>query len=364
MSEGFIPQMCPLFGSEERDAVAAYMDSGGFVTEFKKTEEFEDAIASFTGAKHCVVVNNGTISLTLAALALDIGPGDEVIVPNYTMIATPNSLKLIGAVPVFVDVNPNTLILDLNLVRQAITSETKGICLVLANGRYPSDGIEQFEELAEEFGLTLIEDAAQSLGSRYPDGRHIGRAGKIGSFSFSAPKIISTGQGGALITDDDDISNKLRRLKDFGRASGGNDLHDSIGFNFKFTDLQACVGLEQMKKLENRITRKKEIWSIYNELLEPQENVTLFDHSIEYTAPWFIDCLVKDREGLISFLKGKGVGSRAMYPPIHAQNCYGQDGSFPVSENIGEKGLWLPSYSHLLDSEIESVCASIAAFYK
>ena len=138
---------------------------------------------------------------------------------------------------------------------------------VSANGRYPASEITQFEKLAEENNIILIEDAAQSLGSFYPDGRHIGCAGRVGSFSFSAPKIISTGQGGALITSDDELARKLRRLKDFGRSGGGNDIHDSIGYNFKFTELQACLGVEQMNKLEWRIRRKKDIYSLYKQKL-------------------------------------------------------------------------------------------------
>ena len=231
-------QMRPLFGKEEKRAIAEYMDEDGFITEYRRTERFESMIAEFTGAKHCIVVNNGTISLTLSALASGIEQGDEVIVPNYTMVATPNSVKMFGASPIFVDVESDTLCLDIDLVRQAITSKTKAIMLVAANGRYPQSGIESFELLAKQKGLILLEDAAQGLGSYYPDGRHIGRAGLIGSFSFSAPKIISTGQGGALITDCDDTAEKLRRLKDFGRSEGGNDIHESIGFNFKFTEIK------------------------------------------------------------------------------------------------------------------------------
>ena len=158
------------------------MDEDGFITEYEKTAYFEKLIASYTGVKHCVVVNNGTISLTLAAMAAGVQTGDEVIVPNYTMVATPNSLKLIGAKPVFVDVEPDTLCLDIDLVRKAITSKTKAIILVSANGRYPSSGISSFEKLCFDEKIILIEDAAQSLGSSYSDGRHIGSVGVVGSF--------------------------------------------------------------------------------------------------------------------------------------------------------------------------------------
>lgn len=272
----FIMQMRPHFGVEEKKAITEYMDEDGFITEFKRTEKFENMIAEYTGAKNCVVVNNGTISLTLAAIASGVKQGDEVIVPNYTMVATPNSVKIFGATPVFVDVEPVTLCLDINLVRQSITSKTKAIILVSANGRYPKAGIKEFESLAKEKELILIEDSAQSLGSFYPDGRHIGRAGLVGSFSFSAPKIISTGQGGALITDDDEIAYKIRRLKDFGRSGGGNDIHDTIGFNFKFTELQACIGIEQMKKLTQRVDRKKEIFKQYEAQLSDVKAIKLF----------------------------------------------------------------------------------------
>ena len=181
----FIHQMEPWIGKEEKEALVQYMESGGWVTEFQKTNTFETTIKAFTGSKHCIVVNNGTISLSLAALACGIGPGDEVIVPNYTMIATPNALKLIGASPVFVDVEAETLCLDFHLLESAVTTKTKAIILVTANGRYPNIDINKFETFCKNNRLILIEDAAQSLGSFFPDGRHMGCVGKVGSFSFS-----------------------------------------------------------------------------------------------------------------------------------------------------------------------------------
>lgn len=360
----FIMQMRPLFGEEEKKAICEYMDEEGFITEFKRTEQFEQMIAEYTGAKHCVVVNNGTISLTLAAMAVGVQAGDEVIVPNYTMIATPNSVRMFGAVPIFVDVEPETLCLDIEKVKQALTSKTRAIMLVSANGRYPKVGISAFEELARERNLLLIEDSAQSLGSFYPDGRHIGRAGLVGSFSFSAPKIISTGQGGALITDDDAVAAKLRRLKDFGRSGGGNDIHDSIGYNFKFTELQACIGIEQMKKLPARVERKKEIWHRYAENLTGVSGIKLFDHDLERTSPWFIDSLVENREGLIAHMKAAGIGTRVMYPPINRQIAYQMAGEHTISNLIGEKGLWLPSAVQLSDQEIDRICDAIRGFYR
>ncbi len=360
----FIMQMRPWFGDEEKKAICDYMDEDGFITEFKRTEKFEQMICEFTGVKHCIVVNNGTISLTLAAMAAGIKAGDEVIVPNYTMVATPNSVKMFGASPIFVDVEPDTLCLDIEKVESAITSKTKGIMLVSANGRYPRSGVKAFEDLCNDKGILLIEDSAQSLGSFYPDGRHIGAAGTVGSFSFSAPKIISTGQGGALITNNDKVAKKIRRLKDFGRSGGGNDIHDTIGYNFKFTELQACIGIEQMKKLPFRVERKKEILKLYKDLLKNVEQISLFDQDLVNTTPWFIDSIVENRELLINYLKDKGIGTRVMYPPINKQLAYNLEEDHPVSNLIGEKGLWLPSATQLSDEDVIHVCNNIKQFYK
>ena len=357
-------QMEPWFGEEEKQAINEYMNEGGWLTEFKRTKEFEQRIAEYTGAKHCVVVNNGTISLTLMAMAAGVQAGDEVIVPNYTMIATPNSIKMFGAIPVFVDVEPETLCMDISLVENAITSKTKAILYVNANGRNPKAGIDKFVDLAKKHDLILLEDAAQSLGSRLPDGRHQGTVGLAGSFSFSAPKIISTGQGGAIITNSDDMADRLRRLKDFGRSGGGNDIHDTIGFNFKFTELQAVIGNEQMKKLPWRVERKKEIYNLYRKELSSIKQISFFDQDLSCTTPWFIDVLVEDRKKLLQHLKERSIGTREMYPPINKQLAYQVEGQHEVSELVGQKGLWLPSAAQLTDKQVLQICREISLFFK
>ena len=364
MSDDFIPQMIPWFGDEEADAMDEYMRSGGFLMEFKKTQEFEQRIAEYTGAKHAIVVNNGTVSLTMGGIVLGLKAGDDVLVPNYTMIATPNSIKMIGCNPVFVDVCKKTLCMDLELAKKAMTSKTKAIMFVNSNGRYPKEGIEEFVKFAKENNLALIEDSAQALGSFYPDGRHMGTVGDVGSFSFSVPKIISTGQGGALVTNDDELATKIRKLKDFGRSGGGNDIHDSIGWNFKFTDMQAVVGNEQMKKLPWRVERKKEILKRYVDNLAGVSQVSFFETDLKNTTPWFIDIMViEKREELITYLKENGIDSRVMYPPINEQECYNVAGTYPVSQSVGKQGLWLPSSGQLTDSEIDKVCDFIRGFY-
>lgn len=363
MTADFIPQMEPWFGPEEARAVCEYMREGGWITEFKRTEQFEQMVAAFVGAKHCIVVNNGTISLTLAGLACGLKAGDEVIVPNYTMIATPNSIKMFGAVPVFVDVEPETLCLDLNRVRAAVTDRTRAVMLVTANGRYPKQGVDAFLSFCRQRELVLIEDAAQSLGSFYPSGKHMGTVGRVGSFSFSAPKIISTGQGGAVITDDDAVAARVRKLKDFGRTRGGIDIHDTIGYNFKFTDLQACVGIEQMKKLSARVERKKEILRLFREHLERTPQVKFFEQDVKHTTPWFYDVLVEDRDGLREYLNGEGIGTRVMYPPICDQEAYRVQADCPVSRVVGKNGLWLPSSTQLTNEQVARVSETIRSYY-
>ncbi|MAV75732.1 MAG: aminotransferase [Cellvibrionales bacterium] len=359
----FIMQMQPWFGDEEKQSLNEYMESGGFITEFKQTQVFEQLLCEYTGAEHCIVVNNGTISLSLAALASGLVAGDEVIVPNYTMIATANALKMFGIEPVFVDVEPETLCLDIDEVCQAITAKTKAVMLMSANGRYPAVGIEAFETLAMQRDLILLEDAAQSLGSFYPDGRHIGLAGLAGSFSFSASKIISTGQGGCVVTNDATFADKVRKLKDFGRVSGGNDYHETLGLNFKFTDLQACVGIAQMAKLAYRVTRKKVIYQSYKDSLAGIDAVKFFAQDLDHTTPWFIDVLVEQRDDLIAYLERHQVGSRVMYPPINKQPAYNLPGEHEVSNLIGVKGLWLPSAAQLTDTTIDYICDVIRRFY-
>lgn len=358
-----IPQMEPWFGDEEKAALARYMDEGGWLTEFKNTQAFEQELAAFTGVRHGIAVTSGTTALMMVMWALGLKAGDEVIVPNYTMIASPNAVFCTGATPVFVDVERETLCLDVKLAEAAITPRTRAIMLVNANGREPKAGITAFELLAKRHNLALIEDSCQALGCYYADGRHMGSASVAGSLSFSVPKIITTGQGGALLTNNDAFAEKLRRLKDFGRARGGLDIHDTVGYNFKFTEMQAVIGLEQMKKLQARLSLKKRIWRRYAEGLAGVNQVSLFPQDLDRTAPWFIDTLVKDREGLMTHLKAGGIGTRVMYPPINKQIAYQVAGEHPVSNLVGEEGLWLPSATQLSDTDIDRITDAIKAFY-
>lgn len=359
-----IPQMEPWFDDKEAKAVFEYMQSGGWVMEFKKTAEFEQMICAYTGAKHCSAISNGTISLTLAMLALGLRAGDEVLVPDFTMIASPNAAKLVGVEPVLVDIDAETLCMDLTAAELAITPKTKALMYVAFNGR--TGDMNAVTDFCKKHNLFLIEDAAQALGSFY-NGKHLGIFGEIGSFSFSVPKIITTGQGGALITNNDNLALKIRQLKDFGRMSGGVDIHDEWGWNFKFTDIQAVIGIEQMKKLPWRVERKKEIFKHYYEGLKEIPQTEFIPTNLEDTSPWFIEIFVDDPDALGVFLKQKGIETRRVYPAIHTQKIYREHyaaRSFPVSEQVARRGLWLPSSSKLTDAEIDIIISAIKEYYQ
>lgn len=354
----YVNQMEPWIDEHEVRHMTEYLTSGGWLTEFRKTAEFEEMIAGYTGATHCVVVANGTVSMSIAYWARGIGAGDEVLVPDVTMIATPNAVRLAGATPVLVDVEPATLCMDIAAAERALTPHTRGVALVSLNGRAPD--LARWKAFCDGHGLFLMEDAAQSLGSRH-HGTHLGRFGAVGSFSFSAPKIVTTGQGGAVITDDDELARRMRKIKDFGRVRPGVDWHDMMGQNFKFTDVQAVIGIEQMKKLAWRVDRKKVIYRRYETGLGGLAGVEMLPTSDE-TAPWFVDIYVPDPGALRAHLHAAGIGSRPVYPAVHKQSIYPTDGAFPVAERFCARGLWLPSSSFLDDATIDRVCDEVRAF--
>ena len=303
----YIAQMQPWIGEEEKKAVVDYLDSGGWLTEFARTRELEQAIGAYVGARHVAMVSNGTVSLFAALAALGVGAGHEVLVPDLTMIASANTVLLAGATPVFVDVEPSTLCLDLEQAERHVTERTKAIMLVSFNGRAPD--MARAVALARRHGLFLVEDAAQALGSRWR-GRHLGTFGDIGSFSFSSPKVITTGQGGALVTDDAALMARVLKVKDFGRVQAGVDEHDALGYNFKFTDLQAVIGLAQMTKLDWRVQRKRDMFALYQAELADVRGVAFVETDLEATSPWFIDVLVPDARALRQHLHERGIGSR------------------------------------------------------
>ena len=352
--------MEPWYGEEEKRAINEYLDSGGWLMEFKKTREFESQISQYVASPYVNVVTNGTVSLFIALSALGIKYGDEVIVPDYTMIATPNAVVLAGATPIFADIDAS-LTIDVQHVASLISPKTKAVIHVSINGRGGS--LLELKKLCDEKGIYLIEDAAQSLGSFY-NGKHLGTIGIIGSFSFRAPKIITTGTGGALVTSDETLYQKICRIKDFGRIKGGIDIHDDMGWNFKFTDLQAVIGIEQMKKLPYRVQRKRAMYQLYQKLLQDVSEVQFIPTPLEESTPWFMEVVVEKREELMKQLAAEKIETRVVYPAIHTQKIYSHiKDEFPNATQFTENGLWLPSANQLSDNEIEFICQKIRDFY-
>lgn len=354
-----INQMEPWIDKEEEKEVLAVMRSG-WITEAGETKKFEDMIAKFVGSKYCHVVSNGTMSLYIAMKALGIGPEDEVIVPDMTMVASINTIVLTGAKPVIVDVEKETLCLDLDQMQKKITKKTKAVMPVLLNGRAPD--MNRLMKITKQHNMFVIEDAAQALGSYYRN-KHLGTFGDIGSFSFSTPKVITTGQGGALVTNNKKLADMMYRIKDFGRIDRRTQDHDEIGFNFKFSDVLAAIGVVQMRKLPWRLERKKEMFALYKKELEGVKQITFLPTDLKQISPWFIDIFVPDPLKLQKFLKENGIGSREFYPALHKTKPYKNIGTFPNSLWASQHGLWLPSSTFLKNSDIINVCKKIKEFY-
>ena len=355
----FIIQTRPNFDTKEASACYEYLvNTDNFYTEFKKTEELEKMICEFIKCKHCIMTVNGNVALILALMAMNIGQGDDVIVPNYTMIASINSIKMVGANPIIIDVDSDTLTITLETIEKHITSSTKAVMHVSLNNR--SNNINKISVYCKNKNIKLIEDAAQSLGC-FIDGIHYGTFGDIGCFSLSTPKIISTGQGGFLVCNNDELANKIRMIKNFGRKSGGVDIFETFGINFKYTDIQAVIGIEQMKKVPERVIRLREIFDLYYSHIGTLCNM-IYPQNDSW-IPWFVDIFVENREDLMEFLKKHNIQTRPTYPEINKTPMYYCNDTLPISHYISTNGLFLPTHTLLTNTEINYICDIIKVFY-
>tara|TARA_B100000902_G_scaffold389084_1_gene435674 strand:- start:5760 stop:7601 length:1842 start_codon:yes stop_codon:yes gene_type:complete len=344
----------PTFGIEEAEATYKYMLEDTFITEHKKTTELENIICKYIGCKYCIMTTSGTCAIMLALMALDLNEGDEVIVPNYTMIATINAVKFLKLTPIIVDVDKDTFTLNIDDIREAITDKTRVVMHVSLNNRYTD--MNKIIDICNKNNIILIEDSAQSLGCKI-NGKSLGTFGRIGCFSLSTPKIVSTGQGGFCITDDDDIAKKICMIKNFGRRESGKDNFEVFGINLKYTDIQAVIGIEQMKKMDYRVKRMREIYDLYYENLK--DVVEIKKPMNTEWIPWFVDIYINDRDRIISYLKKHKIQTRPVYGEINKTNIYYTDNILPNSNYVCTKGLFLPSYITLTNEEILYICRII-----
>ena len=358
-----IPWWIPDIGSSEKELVRKVLDDN-FPNEGKLTQQFEEKIAGLLGSRHAIAATSGTAALYLSLKALGIGPGDEVVVPDMTFIATANAVDMCGAKPILVDVDARTLNMPPDAFESAVTAQTKAVIPVHVSGRAADMG--KILKIANACGIHVVEDAAEGFMSKH-NGRCLGTFGVTGCFSFSPNKTITTGQGGMIVTDDDALEVRLRELKDQGRpkrGTGGNDLHNAMGYNFKFTDIQAAVGLGQLNYLDRRLKRMKRFYEIYAEALAGMEGISLYGFDVSGgEVPQWTDAVIEDRDGLAAHLRSQAIGCREFWHPLHTQKPYrSPDSGFPNSTRLSPRSLWLASAFTLAEADIHKVCGAVKQF--
>jgi len=353
----YLYQMEPAFDEDDVLEVAECVRST-WVIEAHRTAAFEQAVAEYVGACYAVAVPSCTVALALSLMALGIGSGDEVVVPDLTFVATANAVNLAGAIPVLADVCPDTQGLDPAALERAITPRTRAVIPVWFNGRDP--GIEAIIAVARVNRLAVVEDAACALGSRR-HGQHAGTFGDTGCFSFNTTKIITTGTGGMIVTNDPAIHERVERLKNHGRLDR-RDYHPTIGFNFGFTDVLAALGLAQMRKLPDRVIWKQKMFILYQERLAKVPGVS-FPHTSDEDCLWYADIYVDGPSRLKALLEGRGIQTRSYFPPLHTQPCYQMEGDFDNAMTISGRGLWLPFASYLKEQAVDRICSEIKAYF-
>jgi perosamine synthetase len=359
-----IPVANPDIGDEELENIVEAVKSGWIGSKGKFVEQFEKNFASYLNVRHATAVSNGTAALHLALLALGTKQGDEVIVPNLTFASPANMVALTGARPVFADVAKEYWCIDPQKARKKITSKTKAITVVHLYG-HPAR-MDELLELANEYNIPVIEDCAEAHGAEF-EGKKVGSFGSVNTFSFYANKIITTGEGGMVVTNDEEIASKVKILKDHGMTEEKRFWHETIGFNYRMTNLQAALGVAQLKKIDNLINRKREIARIYRELLDDTEGVTSHpEMSWAKNVYWMYSILVDakkygaSRDDLMGRLAKEGVETRRFFYPLHGLPAYDPfngnvNEEFPVSEHLSNVGINLPSGPKIGDKDIEHV---------
>ena len=356
----------PVMGHEEAQAVAEVL-AGGFPNDGEVTDEFAARIASLAGVAYGIGVSSGSAAIYCGLVASGIGPGDEVIVPDLTFVATANAVRLAGAEPVLADVRRDDFSLDPEAVEAALSPRTRAIAPVHVNGRGGS--IEEIVALAERHELSVVEDAAEALGSRFR-GRPLGSFGRAAAFSFAPTKLVTTGQGGVVVTNDPAVATRVRELKDHGRAvrgTGGADSHPVFGFNFKLTNVQAAIGLAQLDRLEERLARVRALEDWYAEELEglePEVRLVGGDRAGGEVHGW-VDALANDRDALIAHLRTRDIDPREFWLPLHTQRVYAADESrFPSTTWVSAHGFWLPSALSLERRDVVIVADAVRTFLR
>ena len=356
-----IPIAEPSLGEEELRNVIEAVKSGWISSKGKFIEEFEQEFANYCGRKYGVATANGTVALHLALETLGIKKGDEVIVPDLTFVAVANTVTYCNAKPVFVDAHPEYWCIDPERIEEKITPRTKAIIPVHLYG-HPCD-MDQIMKIAEEHDLYVIEDAAEAHGAEYK-GKKVGSFGDISCFSFYGNKIITTGEGGMCLTDNEELAEKMRILRDHGMNPNKRYWYDVVGFNYRMTNMQAAVGVAQLEKLDEFVEKKREIAKWYSEGLKELEEKELIKLHPEMSwakgVYWMFCILVEDkfgmsRDDLMKRLEENGIETRPFFYPMHVIPPYKNEEKFPVAEEISRKGVNLPSGTTLTNESVFQV---------
>jgi len=358
-----IPIAEPAIGKEELKNVIEAVKSGWISSKGKFVEEFEKKFAEYCGVKYAVATSNGTAALHLALAALGIGKEDEVIVPTLTFVATANAVTYCNAKPVFVDSHPEYWCINPEKIEEKITSKTKAIIPVHLYG-HPCD-MDAIMDVAEDHDLFIIEDAAEAHGAEYK-GKKVGSFGNISCFSFYGNKIITTGEGGMCLTDNEELNEKMRILRDHGMSFSKKYWHDVVGFNYRMTNIQAAIGLAQLTKIDKFVQKKRQIAKWYEEEfreLVDKEKIKLHpEMRWAKCVYWMYSILLmkkRSRDDLLSKLAKQGIEARPFFYPIHKLPPYINFKCLPIAESLSSRGINLPSSTKLEKSHIQSVCGVI-----
>jgi perosamine synthetase len=357
----FIPVAAPVLDGNEKAYVLDCLDSTWIASSGKYLDRFEAAFAEFCGVKHAVSCSNGTTALHLALLALGVGPGDEVIVPTLTFVATANAVTYCGARSVFVDAEPETWNIDPAAIEAKITPRTKGIMVVHLFG-HPAD-MEPIRAIARRHGLFVLEDAAQAHGAECRGGR-AGALGDIATFSFFGNKIITTGEGGMVTTGDDALAERMRLLRTHGMDPARRYWHPVVGYNYRMTNIAAAIGLAQLERVQWQLERRDEVVRWYQEALAGTGVLTFqAEKPWAHHVWWMFSVLVSpeagDRDTIMAALRAQGIETRPIVHPIHTLPPYvdaSRGAAFPVAEAIARTGINLPTWGGLTREQVRAVC--------
>lgn len=354
-----IPVYMPDLSGNEKSYVNDCLDENWISSIGTYTEKFEAICAKFTGVKHAIGVCNGTVALHLALHSLDIGMGDEVIVPTFTYIASVNTIAQTGARPIFVDCREHDWLIDPADVEAKITPRTKAIMCVHLYGVICD--MAALRDIADRHQLKIIEDGAEALGSFW-NGQHAGTFGDVGTFSFFGNKTITTGEGGMVVTGDSNLAARMRKVKGQGQSLERRYWHDEIGFNYRLTNICAAIGLAQMERVDEILARKRTVARLYREMLSGRGLIFQEQKLGLESSDWLVSLLLPDghdRDAVMSGMASKGVDSRPVFYCAHQMPMFRSPETFPVAENIAARGISIPSFPGLSDDDVATVVGAL-----